>query len=408
MIKFITRFVLPVVLVVVAIFMAVAMVKMRPEAERKAQTKPRPVVTAFTIETGAQTVTVRGFGSVKAKRSVDLVPQVSGEIIEKSATFEAGAYCAAGDILLRIDDTDYALAAARAEADVAQAALNLALAEEEALVAREEWERHGSSSTAGEREATDLVLRKPQLELAEATLASAQAALRQAQVNLGRCVICAPFDGRVLAANGDVGQYLRSGNMIGTVYATDIAEVTVQVADNDLAWIDVTQGGGDDAHTAVTISAEFAGHRHTWDGRAVRLGGAVDSRSRLVPVVVEIQNGYRRDGDRPPLVDGLFVEVLFNGTPAAASVVIPRTALRPENKVWVIDDESRINIRRVDVSRAGVDQAVISAGLAPGERVCTSNLQFVTEGLPVRVEGDPVPAQQVDAQPDAPVRDGDS
>jgi multidrug efflux pump subunit AcrA (membrane-fusion protein) len=86
----------------------------------------------------------------------------------------------------------------------------------------------------------------------------------------------------------------------------------------------------------------------------------------------------------------MFVEVEFTAPPPANAVVVPRSALRPGDQVWVVDTEGRLRIRDVTVARAGVEQAVISSGLAVGERICTSNLQYVTDGMPVRVAGEPV------------------
>ncbi len=380
---------LPIILVLLAALATVVMFMMKPKAERHTPPSPQPVVTVFTITSGDSEVRVRGFGSVKAKRSINVVPQVSGEVVEKSPIFEPGGYCSQGDILLRVDETDYALAVAKANADVAQMEFNLARAEEEAQVALSEWDNMRRSED--EPEPSSLVLHEPQLKLAQANLQAAKAALRQAEVNLGRCSISAPFDGRILAADVDAGQYLRAGNAIGTIYATDVAEVTISVPDDDLAWIAIEGSGCLNApETVVDVFADFAGARHHWEGRAVRLGGAVDSRSRLVPVVVEITNPYEMVGRRPPLVEGMFVQVVFRGTPRAETVVIPRTALRPGRQVWVITPERTVNVREVAVARAGVDEAVISSGLEAGETVCTSNLQYVTEGLPVRIEGEAV------------------
>ena len=94
-------------------------------------------------------------------------------------------------------------------------------------------------------------------------------------------------------------------------------------------------------------------------------------------------------GSRPPLIEGMFVEVKFSAQPDAGSVIIPRSALRPGNQVWVITKDSTLEIRPVELSRTGVEEAVVSSGLAVGERICISNLQFVVPDLPVRVEGDP-------------------
>jgi len=382
----ILKILIPILLVAAAILIASTLIRMKPKAVRHTPPMPRPVVTVHTVASGGSEVRVNGFGTVKAKRSVNVVPQVSGEVIEKSAIFEPGGYCAEGEVLLKIDNTDYAFAVAKAEADVAQMEFNLARAEEEAQVARKEWD--GMHRSAGESEPSTLVLHEPQLKLANANLDAAKAALRQANVNLDRCSIKAPFDGRVLAADVDAGQYLRAGNPIGTLYATDIAEVIVSVPDDDLAWIAIEGTGCTNApETVVDVYANFAGARHQWEGRAVRLGGAVDSRSRLVPVVVEITDPYEMIGRRPPLVEGMFVEVLFRGTPRDDALVIPRSALRPNSEVWVITDDLTVTVRKVVVARAGLDEAVITSGLEPGEKVCTSNLQYVTEGLSVRLEG---------------------
>lgn len=382
------KILLPIALVVMALAVTVVLVKTRPHAQRQTPPAPRPRVTVMTVGETSDPVITRGFGSVKAKRSVTLVPQVSGEVVGKNPHFEPGGYFTAGEVLLKIDDTDYLLAVARARADLAQAEVNLARAQEEAQVARDEWESIGRPGLdpAGNRTApSPLVLHEPQLKLAEASLEAARSALRQAEVNLGRCTIAAPFDGRVLDGNVDTGQYLRSGTAIGTIYATDVAEITVAVPDEELAWITLDPEGSRPAD--VTVTGEFAGANHTWLGRAVRLGGAVDARSRLVPVVVEVDRPYQSSDSRPPLVEGMFVEVRFSGAAPQGSVVIPRTALRPNNLVWVANPEGKLEIRQVQVARAGVHQALVTAGLTPGDRVCTSNLQYVTEGMSLLIEG---------------------
>ncbi len=379
------KILLPVLLVALALLAASIMIRMKPKAARHTPPTPQPVVTVHTVSQGDSEVRIKGFGSVKAKRSINLVPQVNGEVVEKSPEFEPGGYCTENQLLLRLDDTDYALAAARSRADVAQMEYNLARADEEAEVARQEWKSMHRSGD--ETEPSSLVLHEPQLKLAQANLDAAKAALHQALVNLDRCTIRAPFDGRVLTADVDAGQYLRAGSPVGTLYATDVAEVVISVPDDDLAWIAIEGTSCTNApQTVVDVFADFAGSRHHWEGRAVRLGGAVDSRSRLVPVVVEITDPYEMIGRRPPLVDGMFVEVLFRGTPRDDALIIPRSALRPNGQVWVITEEHKVTIRQVVVARAGLDEAVITSGLEPGEMVCTSNLQYVTEGLAVRIE----------------------
>lgn len=362
---------------VVGFLVTAGLIKTRSKPARKALPVNQPLVTAYTISPALEQVHVSGFGTVKAKRSITVVPQVSGEILTKSPAFEPGSFVTAGDTLLQIDDTDYVLALAQAQANRAQAQYDLARAREEAEVAWREW---SLLSETNQDSATPLVRHEPQIRLAIANEAAAAAAVRQATVDLERCTLRAPFDGQILTADADAGQYLRSGNAIGTIAATDIAEIFVSVPDADLAWITL----GD----PVVIAARFGGHDAAWEGRAVRLGGAVDTRSRLVPVVVEVPHPYHRQADHPALIEGTFVKVTFSATPENGSVIIPRSALRPGPEVWVVGLDGRLDLRPVTVSRAGIDRAVISAGLQPGERVCTSNLQYVTQGMPVRINED--------------------
>ena len=117
----------------------------------------------------------------------------------------------------------------------------------------------------------------------------------------------------------------------------------------------------------------------------------MDERSRLIPIVVEVKEPFTESPGRPALIEGLFVEVVFASPPTPGAVIIPRSALRPDNHIWVIDADSRIDIRTVEIAHAGVTEAILESGLAVGERICISNLQFVTPGMPVRVEGNPVP-----------------
>jgi RND family efflux transporter MFP subunit len=394
------KFFLPVGILLAGLIIFAILIKTRPAAPRRPASLSRPLVQVYEITADTVSVTVRGFGTVRAKRKISLVPQVSGVVVHKATNFEAGGFFNAGELLLRIDETDYRLAVERAAADVARAEYNLALAEEEAFVARREWEQIQSDNPTGIDTSSDephpLVFREPQLNLARAELEAARAALTRAKVDLERCVLKPSFTGRVLAADVDQGQYVRAGNTVGTIYATDIAQVTVPIPDSDLAWIDIPMTNSENA-SAVTnktgseaaIFAEFAGGLHQYSGRAVRLAGAVDDQSRMVPIVVEIQDPYRVQDGRPPLIEGMFVEVLIRGRDLASAVSIPRSALRTGDRVWVVDADEQLQIRDVTVARAGVEDAIIAAGLVPGEKVCVSSLQYVSNGMMVRVAAKP-------------------
>jgi RND family efflux transporter MFP subunit len=311
-----------------------------------------------------------------------------------SENLQAGGLVAAGEVLVQIESIDYELAVQQARSQVAQAQVALALAREESATARQEWQRTSGAVLGGSDLATQepgpLVLREPQLRQAEAQLDAAHAARDRAELDLRRCRLTAPFDGRISSENVAVGQFVRAGEVLAGLEDIATAEITVHLPDRELAWIQVapTDTTVDPAVTGTTVMvhATFAGGRHTWPGRAVRLGGGVDPSSRQVPVVVEVDAPQGAGSGRPPLLTGLFVSVVFTSAPPPQAVTIARSTLRPGDVVWLVDAEERLRVRPVEVARLGLETAVIVDGLAPGERLVTSNLAAVIDGMQLRVD----------------------
>jgi RND family efflux transporter MFP subunit len=230
------------------------------------------------------------------------------------------------------------------------------------------------------------------------------AAREQAERDLARTEVRAPFDGRVRDERVDVGQFVSRGVSVGTLYAVDFAEVRLPVPDEELAFLDLPlvwpgelpAGEGPE----VRLVARFGGDEHEWLGRVVRTEGEIDPRSRMVHVVARVEDPYgrRAAAGRPPLAVGLFVQAHIRGKLARAVALLPRAALRESGQVLVVDAAGRLRFRDVDVLRAQRDEVVIRAGLADGERVSLSPLTTVVDGMRVRV----APPQSVaDGGPDS-------
>ena len=138
---------------------------------------------------------------------------------------------------------------------------------------------------------------------------------------------------------------------------------------------------------SVTLSAEYAGERRSWTGHVVRTEGALDARTRMINVVARVDDPYDRagGGQRPPLPVGLFVDAEIEGRLVEDVFELPRAALRRNGQIWVVDDEDRLHVRRVAVLRSGRQHTWIRTGIEPGEKVVTSSLEVVSEGMKVRV-----------------------
>jgi multidrug efflux pump subunit AcrA (membrane-fusion protein) len=121
-----------------------------------------------------------------------------------------------------------------------------------------------------------------------------------------------------------------------------------------------------------------------WQGRIVRTQAAVDKQTRLIYAVVEVADPYGEGAsDGVPLAVGMFVSAAAEGVQERRALVVPRDALRNADKVYVVDSDNRLDIRTVEVLSTSEDRVVIASGLADGERVVTSTIANVVDGMEV-------------------------
>jgi len=368
----------PILLLAAALGAAAVLITTR-EPLRPSQ--PQPVPTAVrVIEVHPQAVrlTVHAQGTVAPRTQADLVPEVSGNVVRVSPNLVSGGYFENGEELLEIDDRDYVAAVRRAEAALSRTDAENEHAQFEYARAEDLYSRELMSRA-------DFQAAVRTARVAEASLEDARLALETAQRDLSRTTLHAPFAGYVRSEQVDVGQFVSRGAAIASVYAADYLEVRLPIADQQLAYLDVPldQRGEIDQAVApvVKLNAVFAGTAQTWEGRLARTEAEIDPNSRMVYAVATI----RTDGHKgvPPPV-GLFVQAEIEGIAAENVVVLPRSALRDDSRVLVVDSENRLHFRSVGVLRVYRDEVFIDAGLERGDRVVVSPIQTVVNGMRVQ------------------------
>ena len=346
----------------------------------------RPLVRAVPARLETMRLIVQAEGTVAPRTESQLVAEVSGRVIEVSPSLAAGGFFEAGDVLLRIERREYELAITRANAAIEQAKLRLTTERESATIARREWDELGKG------EPSPLLFREPQIAEVQASLAAAEAGLRQAQYDLERTVVLAPFAGRVRSKQVDVGQFVQRGMAVATLYSVDVAEVRLPIPNAELEFCSLPLAYRDGTATAdgptVRLTARFAGREHVWRGRIVRTEGEIDARTRMVNAIAQVTDPYARGSStgRPPLAVGMFVQAEIDGNVVRNVVALPRTALRSDSTVYVIDSADRLQFREVDVLRRQRDRVLVRAGLEDGERVCVSSLETAVNGMQVQVQ----------------------
>ena len=380
----IRKFVVPAVILLLSVFGAVTLLATSPKLEPSV---PEPVATTvrvMQVQPQSVQLTVRSQGTVAPSIESELIPEVSGRVSWMSPSLVNGGTFEQGEPLLRLEDQDYRSAQARAEAALTRA-------EAEHQHAAFELERMESleAKQLASRSVLENAVRA--FRVAEAALQDSRAGLAQAERDLARTQMSAPFTGLVRRKAVDIGQFVSRGNSVATLYASADAEVRLPIADRQLAFLSLPVGIRGELpltmQPAVTLSAEFAGQQLSWTGRIVRTEGQIDTMSRMVHVIARVDNEQQTS----PLSVGLFVDAEIQGLTANDVVVLPRSALREGNRVLVVDAEDRLRDRDVEPLRLYQDEVLVGAGLADGERVCVSPIQTAVEGMPVK------PVQQADA-----------
>ncbi|MBE9549033.1 MAG: efflux RND transporter periplasmic adaptor subunit [Proteobacteria bacterium] len=394
--KKILKLILPVLVLVISVVVVKALVAAKPPPEKKEE--PPRLVSLYVDEVYSEVVSisVKTQGEVSPKVEIDLIPQVSGRIVAVSEAFAEGAKFGPETLLVKIDDTDYKLAVIRAQARVADARVNVERELANAKIKTDEWNRKRNAGKP-----TPFALNEPQVLGAKAQLRAAQADLREANLNVTRTAIKVPFKGRVRQKNIGIGQYVTAGMSLGRVFSTDTVEVRLPLTDLQLVELNLPMGFMANSSNApvVNFSAQVGNQQQLWQGRIVRTNAAVDQQTRMVYAIAEVEDPYGDGADNgTPMAVGMFVTAQIEGVHSQTALVIPRLGLRKSDKVYVINADSRLEIRTVEVLSTSMERVLLASGVQAGESVVTSTIPAAIDGMEVVALSRDVDEVEVEAE----------
>lgn len=334
-------------------------------------------------EAGTFRPVISAMGTVRPAREISLAARVEGEVVELSDSFVPGGFVDAGEALVRIDDADYRVALQQRESALEQAVAQLEIEQGERSAAEADY-RQFDRELPPERRA--LVLREPQGRAARAAVESARAEKRGAEMDLERTTVEAPFDAHVLGREVNVGSQVSPGASLGRLVGLDTFWVEATVPVSRLRWLSLPEG--DQPGSRVTVR-----NRNAWpegetrEGEVFRFIGELQGETRLARILVSVDDPLARDGDgeRQRLMLGEYVECRIAGREIADAVRLQREYVRDDDTVWLMVD-GQLVIQPVSIAFEDDTYAYIDDGLGSDDRVVTTRLATVREGLRLRLD----------------------
>ena len=307
-------------------------------------------------------------GRVTPIALVEVVPQVSGEILE--VCFANGQTVKEGDVLYRLDPVKY-------EAAVKNAESKLAECKAKARYAELSYERHKKLLETRAVSLDDVDNALSQRDSTRAALAAAQAELLAARDDLKHCTITAPISGKVGSTVKTKGNYVTSGSLT-LVSIVQIAPIRVKFSVSNRKVLDVSNADGTRRREDFSIGLTLAnGANYDSDGVVEYSDNLADELTDTMTVYALFSNEDRK------LMPGGTVSVTIASKLGVKRPAIPPTAILQDTQgpyVWVVGADGKAERRTIARGDQSGDWLFVEKGLKVGERIVSDGAHKVRRG----------------------------
>lgn len=360
-----------------------------PQAGRKAAAGGRkgmslaPVQAATAVE-GEVPRYLSGLGTITAANTVTVRSRVDGQLM--ALHFQEGQQVKAGDLLAEIDPSQFKVALAQAQGQLAKDKATLANAQRD--LARYQQLVKTNLVSRQELDAQQALVSESQ-----GTIKADEASVASAQLQLDWSRITAPIDGRVGLKQVDIGNQISSGDTTGIVVITQThpIDLVFTLPESDIATVVQAQKAG---QTLSVEAWDRTNKQKLSDGTLLSLDNQIDTTTGTIKLKARFTN------QDDALFPNQFVNARMLVSTEQNAVLIPTAALQMGNDghfVWVLNEQNKVSKHTVTPGIQDSQQVAISAGLSAGDRVVTDGIDRLTEGAQVEV----VTAQNADAAPAA-------
>lgn len=365
--------------------------------------KSSALIETVVVERGTYTPTLSVLGTVQPAQDIVLSPRISGPVIELSPKLSPGGMVRKGDLLLRIDPSDFENAVSIRKSQLSQAEASREIEQARQRLAEKELQMlEGSIGTANR----SLVMREPQIASIEAEVSAAEAAVERATLDLDRTSVRAPFDAQVISRSVDIGSQVSPNNELARLVGIKEYWIMAAVPVRSLRWVQFPEReqtlasklSSEDTPSQVVTQEDpkiaigsnvILRHPDVWgpqverQARVARMIGTLDRQTRLARVLIIVDDPLGRDSGEPPLILDSLMETEIECRPIEDVVRLKREFVRKGDTVWVMEDD-KLQIRKAEVVFQDANFAYIQSGLDSGDEVVTTTLATVAEGVGLR------------------------
>ena len=382
------RSILPVIIIAIGVKGAKQIVESKKQPQKKKAEVQAPYVNAQKCVKSDEKMVIAAMGTIIPARTLQLKARVSGEIVEMDSQLVQGGYIKAGNTVVKIDPSDYELALEQAAQGVAQATYNLKIEEGQQKVAKREVEILKMGDLPESE--LNLTLRKPHLKLVKASMEAAQAQLKQAELNLARTNVKAPFNAIVQSETVEKGSLISANEGIATLIGTDSYWVQLSVPLDELSLIHFPSKENDKGSKVAIYSTGVNGGKSQRDGYVIRLLPSLDIEGRMARILVEISDPLclkKENHANHKLLLDEYVRAEIAGEVLEKVTKVDREYIHNYDELWILNDEARLEIRTINPVWKDATYIYVKDEIKEGEFLIVSNLATPVDGMDLRISG---------------------
>lgn len=330
------------------------------------------------VTSGPYRIAFQTTGNVEARSEISVTPQVSGRVEQINSRFFEGGIFKADETVFQIESLDYELEVQRLRAEVARAETDLLLEQAEAEAAISEWQQ-----IHGDKTPPDLVVRKPQVAEARASLQAAKAQLANAELDVERTRFSLPFNGRVLTSNLAKGQYVSAGQSYGTVFDMETLEVAASLDDKQLEWLLTAES------PTIAISVNYLGKSEAYKAYLLRGVSSFNALTRFANVNFGLKEAHKS------ILPGMFVDIHIEGSHLDDILLLPIESLQKDGRVWHVNGDATLSYLKPDIIYAD-DRYLAAKWTGQPLNVVTTRLTGATKGMRVEISNSGAPTNSLE------------